>query len=57
MYYVYREQDSDNDFWQPGDVLPVTSGPQSQNTVTLTDVLQSFQANMEKQFSSPGQRK
>ena len=56
VYYVYREQDSDNDFWQPGDVLPVASGPQSQNTATLTDVLQSFQANMEKQLSSIGRK-
>ena len=43
-------------FWQPGDMLPVASGPQSQNTATLTDVLQSFQANMEKQLSCIGSK-
>ena len=53
---LYRDRETDNDFWQPGEVLPVTSGHQSQSTTTVTDVLQSFQANMEKQLSSIGNK-
>ena len=53
---VYRDRETDNDFWQPGEVLPVTSGHQSQSTTTVTDVLQRFQANMEKQLSSIGNK-
>ena len=53
---VYRNRKPDNDFWQPGEVLPVTSGHQSQSTAAVTDVLQSFQANMEKQLSSIGNK-
>ena len=45
-----------NDFWQPGEVLPVTSGHQSQSIAVVTDVLQSFQATMEKQLSSIGNK-
>ena len=53
---VYREREPDNCFWQPGEELPATSGRQSQSTAAVTDVLQSFQANMEKQLSSIGNK-
>lgn len=45
------------DYWQPGEVLPIT--PQTptapvQDSATVMDVLQGFQASMEKQLSSIG---
>ena len=53
---VYRDREPDNDFWQPGEVLPVTSSRQSQSPTRVTDVLQGVQANMEKQLSSIGNK-
>ena len=58
--HFYREQDDMmNMYWQPGQTIPLTSGTDQTSAAvatppssTMMDVLQSFQASMEKQLSS-----